>query len=364
MTDLCASLPTGTWCAANDVNASGLIVGSTDSPAGVQTPVLYENGRVIEITEPDWHGGIAGGINGRGQVVGWAWKPATGTYHAYLWEGAPPRTDLGSLGGWSIATDVNDLGDVVGYSATTPTGVWLGFVWRNGEMTPLDATLGGTDNGANEINASGDVAGWSSTPSGDRRPVIYRASEGAVVDLGSLGGTDGSGWAMNGLGHVVGYSLTAAGRQHAFLHRGVAIEDLNDRIPTGSGWELIAATGINGTGRIVGYGCVGSPAVSGQGCASGYVHGFVLTPPAPRMLADLIDLIQGLGLPNGLETSLLAKLENAQKSLDKGNTRAACSQIAAFANEVAAQDGKGLTSGQAEQLLAAAAEVRAALGCS
>ena len=113
----------------------------------------------------------------------------------------------------------------------------------------------------------------------------------------------------------------------------------------------------------MGYGCAGSPAVPPQGCASGYLHAFVLTPSGPQMLANLIALIQGFGLPHGLETSLTRKLENAQKSLDRGNTRPACNQINAFVHEVAAQSGQGLTADQADQLLGGAAELRASLGC-
>jgi probable HAF family extracellular repeat protein len=363
MVDLCTSLAPGTFCFAFDVNAKGQVAGSAELPVLGQTPVLFENGLAFELTEADWYAGIAGGINAKGQLVGWARRPSLGgNYHGYLFEAAPPRTDLGTLFGWSIAADVNDAGDVVGYSQDSSASS-RGFLWRNGAMTPL-GTQGGANSGANEINGSGDIAGWSSTPAGETRPVLYRASDGAPVDLGSLGGIEGSAFAMNDLGHTVGYSYTADGRRHAFLHRGAGIEDLNDLIPTASGWELIAATGINNTGRIVGYGCAGSDAVPPQSCASGYIHAFVLTPSGPTMLENLIALIRGYGLAAGLETSLVAKLASAQKSLSKGNTGAACNQIEAFINQVAAQIGKGLTPDQSDELLGGAAEVRAALGCA
>ena len=47
----------------------------------------------------------------------------------------------------------------------------------------------------------------------------------------------------------------------------------------------------------------------------------------------------------------------------RGATVPACNQVAAFMNQVEAQAGKSLTRLQANQLLNAAAQIRAALGC-
>lgn len=89
-----------------------------------------------------------------------------------------------------------------------------------------------------------------------------------------------------------------------------------------------------------------------------------VVPTPQEALADLIALPKSFGLPKGPENSLSSKLENAQKSLEDGNTAAACGQLEAFINEVIAQSGKKLSVAQADQLSAAAAAIRAALGCS
>ena len=61
---------------------------------------------------------------------------------------------------------------------------------------------------------------------------------------------------------------------------------------------------------------------------------------------------------------MVVKLNAAIASLLRGNTAAACNQLAAFQNEAQAQSGKALTSAQALQLIGAAAAIRSQLGCS
>jgi len=67
-------------------------------------------------------------------------------------------------------------------------------------------------------------------------------------------------------------------------------------------------------------------------------------------LYDVIEGIKEMGLHHGIEKSLIKKIENAQKSFDKGNTKAGCNKLNAFLNHVEAQRGKKLTEDQADLL--------------
>jgi hypothetical protein len=55
---------------------------------------------------------------------------------------------------------------------------------------------------------------------------------------------------------------------------------------------------------------------------------------------------------SGILNSLLQKLDNAQKSLNKGQTNAAINKLNAFINEVQAQSGKHITTEAAALLVA------------
>jgi hypothetical protein len=72
------------------------------------------------------------------------------------------------------------------------------------------------------------------------------------------------------------------------------------------------------------------------------------------------NLIAALG---GSFAQGVSLLQNASKALAVGDSVAACGQIDAFINQVSAQAGKALTSAEAANLLAVAADIRAAAGC-
>ncbi|MGH9837979.1 MAG: SBBP repeat-containing protein [Blastocatellia bacterium] len=92
------------------------------------------------------------------------------------------------------------------------------------------------------------------------------------------------------------------------------------------------------------------------------VQVIVLTPQ--QAISNLIDLVKSFHLqPQGIENSLIVKLQHALDSLAAGNIANACDQLTAFINEVNAQAGKKLTTDQANQLITGANQVKMALGC-
>jgi len=93
------------------------------------------------------------------------------------------------------------------------------------------------------------------------------------------GGTNSYAFGMNNSNSIVGTASSASGA-HAFLWQNGFINDLNDLINPGSGWELREAWGINDSGQIVGWGMI-----------NGQAHAFLLTPPSTTASAEGISLV-------------------------------------------------------------------------
>jgi hypothetical protein len=82
-----------------------------------------------------------------------------------------------------------------------------------------------------------------------------------------------------------------------------------------------------------------------------------------EQMGKLADYIATLGLAQGLEQSLTAKLRNAKRDCERGHKTPACNKLGAFDNEVTAQTGQGLTTAQADVLHGHSGGIKAALGC-
>jgi hypothetical protein len=79
-----------------------------------------------------------------------------------------------------------------------------------------------------------------------------------------------------------------------------------------------------------------------------------------QLIASLQGTVTGLGLPKGLTTALNSKLQHA---LDADDTAGACDSLQAFLNQVKAQTGKKIPSGDAQELTDAANDIRTQLDC-
>jgi probable HAF family extracellular repeat protein len=238
---------------ASSLNRHQQVVGAMYVDFEHQHAVLWQNGRMTDLSTLGDNDSVACAINDRGEVVGFTGRNWNHT-HAFLYR-AGQMQDLGTLGGArSQAQGINNLAQIVGFSRIDRT-TNRAFLWQNGVMTDL-GTLGGNNSDAFAINDQGTVIGTADTAEGERH--AFRWQAGVMQDLGRLPGSDEStALALNNRGQIVGRAEIEAQHLsgfHAWLYTDGSLQDLNALIPLGSGWRLEEARGINDRGQIIGFG--------------------------------------------------------------------------------------------------------------
>jgi uncharacterized repeat protein (TIGR01451 family) len=212
---------------AYGINDTGAIVGGSRTTMDGNSPTvafIYRDG-VMSPLGATFGGAnsLAFDINNLDQVVGYAdWPSTSGAVRAFLYDNGT-TTNLGSLGGSSIAYAINDSRVIVGHSMLANSTVFHAFRWQNGGMQDL-GTLGGKHSHAAAINSAATIGGWAENAEGKKRAVIWR--NGQVLDVNTL-------------------------------------------IPPGSDWVLEEVTSVGHRDALVGWGRRGD----------GLLRGFMATPP-------------------------------------------------------------------------------------
>jgi probable HAF family extracellular repeat protein len=233
----------GNWSAAYDLK-HGIVVGASRTAGNRRVRAFQHVNGVMSPVPFDWGGdSVARGVNSSFDIVGYACTASNASCRAFLFSGGAV-TDLGSLGGDSVATDISENGLIVG----------------------------------------------SSIVSGSTRHAFLYASAG-MTDLGTLGGANSEAMSVNDRGEVVGWSQIAAGGRRAFLFRNGVMTNLNSLLPPGSGWVLENARGISEGGQII-----------GTGRLKGVARAFLLTPPTDlRLFEGGILTLADSNRPRGVE---------------------------------------------------------------
>jgi probable HAF family extracellular repeat protein len=264
------------------INAAGVISGMAVTQSGSFAEAFrYQDG--TGLTPLPWlpGGGDCYGraINAGGTIVGWSNRGigcggATcigNPGYTVRWIGSTIEA-IGGLGGYySDATGINDAGEVCGYGAVTNnTAITHAFRIPAGGGAVIDlGTLGGFNSEAAAINNSGHIVGAAQLIGNTNSHAAIWISSTAE-DLGSLPGKSQSqALAISDGGEIVGFSSDTNGvnPRATLFRRGVPPTDLNTLIEAGSGWLLTYARGINSSGRIV-----------GVGLTNGVSKAFLLTP--------------------------------------------------------------------------------------
>jgi probable HAF family extracellular repeat protein len=249
------------------------------------------------------------GINRSGEVSGSV--EASSGDQASLWNGTNWLA-LGNLPGgvYSDAYGINDYGQVVGYSQINNNTENLpnAFLWTpsspnstGGSMINLGSFMSPGDSTAVAINNQGWVTGNAAVPLSQPiggiigvdhaflwKPSSANGTTGTMIDLGTLDpkalGGLGQSWglAINSSGVVVGQSnptgaTTSDNTTDAVIWQpgsngSYTITDLNNPIPSGTGWTLFRADAINDSGQIV---------VEAQNSSLSGLYALLLTPSAP-----------------------------------------------------------------------------------
>ncbi len=278
---------------ATGINACGRIAFMADHSAGggKYAPGIYSAGSVTILPflgMPGYNAVPPAGyftykINGRGQVVGEAVASLTESL-PFVSDGRT-TVSLGSLGGTrGGAADINARGEIVGYSqtSTTPQGPWdpgHAFIYSTANgIKDLNALANNPSwdlRLANAINARSEIVGYGQFTSGNPPTTTISAfhyESGVVRNLGTFvngGYSVASG--INNRGEIVGLAYTGGNVSMMaciFLPRLGAV-NLNNLIDPKPGWNLLSAVAINDAGQIVGYGT--------RTGAVGW-RGFLLTP--------------------------------------------------------------------------------------
>lgn len=327
------ALPGANNSGVGAMNAHGIIAGVSenglvDPVIGFPDlePVVWKNGKLIDLKTFGGNFGQANAINDRGQVAGFATNTISVSVsiaafgcdvdlgvptqsRAFIWEGGAIQ-DLGTLGGTdSCAVLINQRGEVAGYSFTDTSAAppVHPFLWHHGTMHDL-GTLGGTFALVYALNNWGDVAGSSFvTGNSVYHPAVWHR-RGGISDLGTLGGDTGNVESLNDAKQAVGVADLpgASGSQlhHAFIWQHGVMTDLG----TEDGDPCSLALSINSGGQVVG---------SSTDCVN-YQHAFLweqggrmvdlnaFVPPGSTLTLTVATLISDRGeiavqgiLPNG-----------------------------------------------------------------
>jgi probable HAF family extracellular repeat protein len=267
------------------INGSGTIVGGIHTHAGELPARAFvhrdSSYTVLPLLHPTDLGGVAIGINSRGQVVGFD-RTSNQNTQAWLWsDGAYSRLSVSGTN--TVAVGINSSGTIVGYRRVNfirrlLTGQYrhsgqMGYVSGHGTTQYLNGPV-------HAINDLGVAAGASTPPGhvmrtrakGEAMATVFK--DGIATAIVSL---PSAAFGVNSAGDVIGSYRAGSGSRAFIWSSKCGALDI-----TPAGYRSAVAAAINNRGDVLGYG----------ERESGSTQDFLLTPDPngelmPKALSSL-----------------------------------------------------------------------------
>ncbi len=273
------------FCVSNSANNSGIVAGTcaTTLFGSSRLPVIWQNGVVSQLPLPAGQTlGDANDINASGVAVGSVDGGSLQRGVVYSGGNATVITQTTANGSFFVtAFGINDSGRVVG-QGIDPTNAArnVGIVYDIGSSSAFEVGALSGANGALAFGVSnnGYVVGSSMLNQGSGLPFIWSQVGGMVAIPLPSGTTQGSARAVNSSGWAVGTASSAFAIP--FLYDGISTYRLADLIPAGTGWDLSMNTSSSALGISE------NNVIVGTGVYNGQVHAYAMVPLTPRAQFD------------------------------------------------------------------------------
>lgn len=296
------NLAARSFCVSNAANNTGVVVGTcaTTLFGSSRLPAIWQAGAVSQLPLPAGETlGDANDVNASGVAVGSVNGGSLQRGVIYSGANATVITQTTSNGSFFVtAFGINDAGRIVG-QGIDPTNAArnVGIVFDIGSNSAFEVGALSGANGALAfgIGNGGHVVGSSMQNQGSGLPFIWTQAGGMVAIPLPTGTTQGSARAVNTAGWAVGTASSAFAIP--FLYDGTATYRLADLIPAGTGWDLSmntssSALGISDAGVIV-----------GTGVLNGQVRAYAMVPVLTNLtLSGRILTVEGAGIRNAVVT--------------------------------------------------------------
>ena len=291
------------FCVSNAANNTGTVAGTcaTTLFGTSRLPTVWVNGAVSQLPLPAGETlGDANDVNASGVAVGSINSGSLQRGVVYSGANATVITQTTSTGCFfTTAFGVNDSGRVIGTGIDPNNAARnVGMVYDIGGNSAFEVGALPNANGALNFGVSngGHVVGSSMMNQGSGLPFIWTQAGGMVAIPLPTGTTQGSARAVNSNGWAVGTASSAFAIP--FLYDGAATYRLADLIPAGTGWDLSTNTSSAALGISD-----GSNIIVGTGVLNGAVHAFAMVPLSVNVsVGGRILTAGGMGIRNALVT--------------------------------------------------------------